>query len=329
MHPPIHLYLKPMIVFVLVLTTMAASQELSTALELSGSIQRSHDPTMIAENGKYYVFGTGPGLPIRCSDDMLEWRLCSAVFFGLPSWIREEVPAVVDLWAPDISFYNGRYQIYYSASSFGDNQSAIGLASNLTLDPKSPDYAWKDEGLVIKSEHSDNWNAIDASFVLDAEGQAWLVFGSYWSGIKMIRLDSQTGKQAASDSKLYDLASRPSPGAVEAAYIIHRGDYYYLFVSFDSCCRGVDSSYHIRVGRSEHVTGPYLDKEGKALLQAGGSLVKAADERYKGPGHNGIFSENGQDYLVYHAYDAQDHGISKLRIERLYWLDGWPSLRAP
>ncbi len=298
----------------------------SSPLELTGSIQRTHDPTMIAENGKYYVFGTGPGLPIRCSSDMLEWRLCSAVFFGLPSWIKEEVPAVGDLWAPDISFYNGKFQIYYSASSFGDNQSAIGLATNATLDPNSPDYAWKDEGVVIKSQHSDNWNAIDPNFALDASGQPWLVFGSYWSGIKMIKLDPETGKQDAANPTLYDIASRSRPGAIEASYIIYREPFYYLFVSFDSCCRGVDSTYNIRVGRAENITGPYLDKEGKELLKNGGSLLKSADKRYKGPGHNGIFTQKGQDYLVYHAYDAEDHGVSKLRIERLYWLDGWPNL---
>ncbi|MCA9836697.1 MAG: family 43 glycosylhydrolase [Trueperaceae bacterium] len=295
-------------------------------LALTGSIQRTHDPTMMAEDGTYYVFGTGPGAPIRCSKDMLEWKLCSAVFFGLPTWIKEAVPAVGDLWAPDISLYKGKYQVYYSASSFGDNQSAIGLATNVTLDPNSPDYAWKDEGLVIASSRSDDWNAIDPNFALDASGQPWLVFGSYWSGIKMIKLDPETGKQAPDDQELYAIASRSRPTAIEAPYIIYRAPYYYLFVSFDSCCQGVDSTYNIRVGRSESITGPYIDQDGKAMLKGGGSLLKSSGERYKGPGHNAVFTENGQDYLVYHAYDAEDNGTSKLRIERLEWQDGWPYL---
>lgn len=53
----------------------------------------------------------------------------------------------------------------------------------------------------------------------------------------------------------------------------------------------------------------------------GGSLVLASDKRWKGPGHNAILLDDGQDYLVYHAYDALDNGRSALRIRPLYWSD--------
>lgn len=294
-------------------------------LPVSGSINGVHDPVIAEENGRYYLFSTDPGISIRCSSDLLEWQLCSAVFFGLPDWIKEEVPAVGELWAPDISFYNGKYQLYYSASTFGDNTSAIGLATNVTLDPNHPDYAWQDQGLVIRSGENDNWNALDPSFVLDTEGQAWLTFGSFWSGIKLVKLDPETRK-SVENAELYPLANRPGSTAVEAPYIHHHNGFYYLFVSFDQCCEGIDSTYNIRVGRSESITGPYLDKEGVAMLEGGGTLLKEGGERYKGPGHNVVFQHNGQDYLVYHAYDAEDFGTSKLRIERLQWQDGWPIL---
>ena len=300
------------------------SQGSTQTLPVDGAINGVHDPVMIAEDGKYYLFGTGPGVPIRCSDDMLNWTLCSAVFFGLPKWLKEEVPAIGDLWAPDISFYNGRYQLYYSGSSFGENVSAIGLATNLTLDPQSPDYNWQDEGLVIQSTQKDNWNAIDPNFIIDAEGVSWLTFGSFWSGIKIVKLDPETRKVNASEAALYDLASRPDSTAIEAPFIISRNGYYYLFTSFDQCCRNIDSTYNIRVGRSSFIMGPYVDKEGMALLEGGGSLVKKGGLQYKGPGHNAVFQNHTQDYLVYHAYDAQDHGISKLRIEPFYWQDDWP-----
>ena len=142
---------------------MIASLVIAQPLELSGSINGVHDPVLIEENGRYYLFSTGPGVPIRCSDDMLTWKLCRAVFFGLPDWIKKEVPAVGDLWAPDISYYNGKYQVFYSASTFGQNTSAIGLATNITLDFESPDYAWKDEGLVIKSKPGNSTPGSDNS----------------------------------------------------------------------------------------------------------------------------------------------------------------------
>jgi len=305
---------------------LLSSLSLAQPLELSGDTDAVHDPVMIEEDGTFYLFSTGRGLPIRCSDDFVTWELCRALFFGLPDWVQEEVPAVGDLWAPDVSFFNGRYQVYYSASSFGDNQSAIGLATNATLDPESPDYAWQDEGLVVKSEHSDDWNAIDPNFVLDADGSPWLTFGSFWSGIKLLKLDPETRKPSQEDSTLYALATRARPGAVEAPFIVYRDGYYYLFVSFDQCCSGVDSTYNIRVGRSEAVTGPYVDRDGVAMLDGGGTLVKEGGERYKGTGHNAVVRRDDTDYLVYHAYDAEDVGRPYLRTEPIVWTDGWPTV---
>ena len=297
-------------------------------LELSGDVDAVHDPTLIEAESSFYLFSTGRGIPIRCSDDFTSWELCRAVFFGLPDWVQEEVPAVGDLWAPDVSFCDGLYQVYYSASSFGDNQSAIGLATNVTLDPDSPDYAWQDKGLVVKSEHSDDWNAIDPNFVLDADGQPWLTFGSFWSGIKLVKLDPETRKPSQEDTTLYALATRPGSTAVEAPFIVYREGYYYLFVSFDQCCQGVDSTYNIRVGRSESITGPYLDEEGVPMLEGGGTLLKEGGERYKGPGHNAVFRHEGRDYLVYHAYDVEDVGRPYLRLEPISWQNGWPSLES-
>jgi arabinan endo-1,5-alpha-L-arabinosidase len=299
---------------------------LSQPLEFQGDYHGVHDPAMIQEGDKYYIFSTGPGISIRCSDDLITWDLCKAVYFRLPKWIKEEVPGVGDLWAPDISFYKGKYQVYFAASSFGVNQSAIGLATNTTLDINSPDYKWQDEGLVIKSEQGFNWNAIDPNFVLDKDGEPWLVFGSYWSGIKLVKLDTETGLRSSEDVGLHSIASRTAPGAVEAPFIIYREPYYYLFVSFDQCCKGINSTYNIRVGRAETITGPYEDKEGMSLLYGGGTILRESSERWKGPGHSAIFSKDGQDYLVYHSYDAENVGIPKLRMEPITWQDSWPSL---
>jgi arabinan endo-1,5-alpha-L-arabinosidase len=295
-------------------------------LELGGSIRQARDPVVAEHDGRYYLFTTGNGIPIRVSDDLLEWKPSGLVFFGLPAWAREHVPGATAIWAPDISHFGGRYHLYFSVSTFGSNVSAIGLATNPTLDPDDPAYAWTDHGIVVASRASGDWNAIDPNIVVTPEGEVWMAFGSFWSGIKMVRIDPETGMRSAEDPTLHAIASRPAhPRAVEAPFVIHRDGRYYLFVSFDHCCRGVESDYNIRVGRADAVTGPYVDRDGTPMLAGGGTLVVAPSERWPGSGHNAILRTGDRDLLVYHGYDASFGGSATLRIEVLGWDDeGWP-----
>lgn len=297
-------------------------------LQLTGSLRQVHDPVIIHAEDAYYVFCTGNGIPVRRSEDMLDWQMGfpPSVFARVPDWALEKIPGATNIWAPDISFYNGKYHLYYSVSTFGSNRSVIGLATNATLDFESDDFEWVDEGLVIESPGGGNYNCIDPNLIIDADGVPWLAFGSFWSGIKMRRLDIETGKPSAEDETLYSLATRfENSGSVEAAFIIRKNDWYYLFVSFDNCCRGVDSTYRVMVGRSENVTGPYVDRDGVEMLQGGGTQVTFPTERWRGPGHNGILQENGVDYIVYHAYDAENgQGTPTLHIDQLVWdANGW------
>lgn len=301
------------------------------AAEPRGDVRNVHDPSVIKEGGTYYLFSTRAGIAVRCSNDLVQWRLCGDVFGHLPQWAVQDVPGLRGLWAPDVSFFNGRYHLYYSASTFGSNRSSIGLATNRTLDPASPLYRWEDQGKVIGSERSDDWNAIDANVVLDEQGRPWLSFGSFWGGIKLRRLDPATGKLSAEDQTLYALAARPrtagQPGAVEAPFVIRKGGYYYLFVSFDFCCRGQESTYHMRVGRSRLVTGPYVDRDGKPLLEGGGTKLLEGAGRWRGPGHCAVLQEAGGEKLVYHAYDVEWRGTPTLRVTPLLWdSEGWPTV---
>jgi arabinan endo-1,5-alpha-L-arabinosidase len=304
------------------------------SLPLTGAIRNVHDPVMIRHGEYYYLFCTGVGIPMRRSPDLLDWKVArgGTVFQALPEEAAAHVPGADSLWAPDIAWYNGRYHLYYSVSTFGSNRSAIGLATNTTLDFDDDAYAWVDHGIVVSTDAGDDYNAIDANFVLDADGAPWLAFGSHWSGIKLIRLDAETGKQSAEDATLYALAARAEhPRAIEAPFIIWREPYYYLFVSFDQCCQGINSTYNVRVGRAEAITGPYLDRDGVPMLEDGGTLILEGRDRWRGPGHNAIFSDgDGEaraDYIVYHSYDTVQGGTPTLRIDRLTWDEaGWPSV---
>ncbi len=294
-----------------------------------------HDPTMIYSDGYYYVYSTGDTLPIRRSSNLYDWEYLGSVFNAIPQWIEDKIQdsegIVGNLWAPDVTFHNGKYYLNYSASLFGKNISTIALASNVTLDPSSPDYEWVDEGEIVSSadDPSVNYNTIDGTFVRDENGDMWLVFGSYWSGIKLTALNNTTLKPTTSPATLYSLASRPST-SIEAAYITYRNGYYYLFVNFDQCCNGADSTYKIMVGRSSAITGPYLDRDGVDMLSGGGSLFVDGTSRWKGPGHATLTTVDGQDYFSFHTYDGLYDGVATLRIHHLSWdQDLWPVLREP
>jgi arabinan endo-1,5-alpha-L-arabinosidase len=284
-----------------------------------------HDPCIIRDHVIYHVFATGPGIPEIVSTDLVHWKSAGAVFEGGgPEWIRKELPESRGLWAPDICYFGGRYHLTYAVSRFGSNRSIIGAASNKTLDRASRDYAWVDEGKVTESRREDNFNAIDPNLLPLDRKRVALTFGSFWSGIKLLMLDAATGKPEP-DAKPIALAQRPSPDALEAPFLIRRGRWFYLFVSFDFCCRGLNSTYNVRVGRAEHVEGPYLDREGKPMLQGGGTQLTFSEGTRVGPGHCAVLRDGGHEYLTTHYYDGARNGLPTLQVCPLTWdRGGWP-----
>lgn len=307
---------------------------------LAGDIMPVHDPVIIREGDVYHVFSTGIGeggqriLSSRTSRDLVNWSRGRAPFERLPDWATKAIPGAQNMWAPDFSYVNGRYRLYYAVSTFGSNRSAIGLATSATLDPSAPGYGWRDEGMVVMSRPGDDFNAIDAAFIADAQGRHWLSLGSFWSGLKLFRLDPATGKLLDQAERPRSIAARPvpagAPSIIEAPYIFAHGGFYWLLASYDYCCKGVNSTYYTVVGRSKSVEGPYLGKDGSAMLRGGGTILLRADlrekQRYRGPGHAGhLRDRDGTDYVVYHAYDSQKNGAPTLRIVGLQWgADGWP-----
>jgi arabinan endo-1,5-alpha-L-arabinosidase len=337
---------RPAFLLALLIVSLSSltAQQQPHALDLTGDFWGTHDPSIIKSGNTWYVFATGRArdggqFQIRCSRDLHAWTLCGHVFDQVPAWIRQQSPGTRDLWAPDISYENGEYRLYYAYSLFGKNTSGIALATNRTLDPSNPDYKWIDRGLVLRSTAADDFNAIDPNFVLDAHRHAWLTFGSFWSGIKMRRLDDRTGMLSQKDSRLYSLATRARPAnppptapglpanweAVEAPFIVHHGGYYYLFVSWDLCCRGVHSTYRTMVGRSKRVTGPFVDERGTPMMQGGGTELLSGNARWLGPGGESILLQTppDPDIMVFHAYDAHT-GRPALQISTIVWQNGWP-----
>src|SRR5690242_16007920 len=271
----------------------------------------AHDPTMARDGDYYYVIVTGDAqrphtyLPIKRSKDLVHWDEVGSVFADLPSWVTQQLGTTpADAWAPELARIGGTWALYYAVSQFGTQNSVIGLATSPTLDPTRPDYAWTDEGMVLRSTPGvDDFNAIDPAYVTDGGGGAWLAFGSFWGGIKMRRLDPATGKLSTTDTAVRSLASRVAPDAEEGPSIVRHGGYYYLFLSFDFCCRGVESDYRMVVGRSTSVSGPYVDRQGVPLTNGGGTEVLRGYNEFIGTGGGDVVSSGRSTYLVNHYYD--------------------------
>ncbi|WP_207958085.1 arabinan endo-1,5-alpha-L-arabinosidase [Streptomyces sp. YIM 98790] len=276
-----------------------------------------HDPSFVRRpEGGYLVAHTAHGIGLKTSPDRVDFRNAGAAFPGGASWTTPYTGGDRNLWAPHLSHHNGQYYMYYSASSFGSNRSAIFLATSTS----GASGSWQHRGLVIESGSSDNHNAIDPHLAVDEQGRWWMAFGSFWSGIKMIRIDPNTGLR--SGSSLYSLAGRGG-GAIEAPTLFRRGGYWYLFVSFDLCCRGASSTYRIMVGRSTDITGPYHDRNGVPMNSGGGTEVLAGHGSIHGPGHQDVFADSDHDILAYHYYN--DRGTALLGLNWLGWDSaGWP-----
>ncbi|QBI54948.1 arabinan endo-1,5-alpha-L-arabinosidase [Streptomonospora litoralis] len=294
----------------------AAAAEYPGPGHVTGDV-RVHDPSFVKRHqGGYLVAHTGNEVALKTSTDRTAFSDAGSVFPGGAPWTSPYTDGARNLWAPHLSLHGGRYHLYYSASTFGSNRSAIFLATSTSGDSGT----WRNEGLVIESFPSDDHNAIDPHLQVDGGGRWWLAFGSYWSGIKMVRIDPATGKPA--NGALHSLAGRGG-GAIEAPTLFRRGGWYYLFVSFDMCCQGADSTYRIMVGRSRSITGPYYDRNGTAMTDGGGTEILAGHGGINGPGHQDVFADSDNDILAYHYY--ADDGTALLGVNWLGWDSaGWP-----
>lgn len=307
-----------------------------------------HDPVMAKEGDTYYIFATGMGIQQMTSKDRKTWTvLPQPVMTVIPGWTTDSVPGFGShVWAPDVIHWHGRWWMAYSCSTFGKNGSAIGLLSSRSLAAN----LWKDEGCIVCSHNwkvddkgrssGDNWNAIDPNFVIDDTDTPWLVWGSFWDGIQLARLDTTmhlvtkpvtiARRYSPDDSNVAENPTSRFAGrnAIEAPFIFRHGDFYYLFVSWDYCCRGAKSNYRVAVGRSREVTGPFLDRNGKDMLIGGGTLFLEGDRKeWEAAGHCAVYTFDGEDVFICHGYSASRNGAAILIQRPISWtVDGWPEL---
>jgi arabinan endo-1,5-alpha-L-arabinosidase len=268
-----------------------------------------HDPSTITFcDGKYYTFGSGGGGLI--SDDGWTWN-GGAVRPGGGV-------------APDVIRIGDRYYVTYAKGGGG---LAGGHASNVhvmwtrTLDPKSPDFGFKDDSVVASSDGVEDCDAIDPAFLLDpTDGRLWLSYGTYFGFIRLVELDPKTGLRVK-NNRAVNIAID-----CEATAMMYRDGWYYLLGTHGTCCDGANSTYNIVVGRSKKITGPYVDNTGVEMLKGGGKFVVGASGRFVGPGHFGLLDlgDGVEKFSCHYEADLDRSGRSVLDIRPLLWKDGWP-----
>lgn len=332
--------IRQLLLMVATATAVAASGQ-PKEFALTTDTPFVHDPVMAYEDSTYHLYCTGVGIQHMASRDRKTWTVDPRpVMSVMPQWTHDSVPGFEHhVWAPDVIRWHGRWWLAYSCSTFGKNTSAIGLLSAPSL--STP--VWNDEGCMVASRAKrDEWNAIDPCFVVDDSDRLWLAWGSFWDGIQLIRLD--TTMHVAMGEKPRTIARRYAPGcknqapnptskyagtnAIEAPFIFKHGGWYYLFVSWDYCCRGSKSNYRVAVGRSKTVDGPYLDRDGVDMCKGGGTLFIEGDKKqFEAAGHCAAYTLDGEDIFICHGYSIAHKGASILIQRPIRWTtDGWPTL---
>lgn len=284
----------------------------ASSIELAG-LKNAHDPGTITKDGDtYFNFTTGTGIWYSTSKDLVTWSGGPGpVFTTYPAWIKNKIPNFSgSFWAPDLIRMNGYYYLYYSVSTFGSSNSAIGVARSASL--KNP--AWTDLGIVVESfGGSGEINAIDPALFRDHDGKVYMSWGSFFGGIGLAEINQATGKLAGSVSTIWGGGHRD----IEAPYITRNGNDYYLFVNRGSCCKGADSTYYVEVQRATSIRGPYSGTR---------TVLPVTDGKYRGPGHVGVLKQDGCHFVSTHYYDLNDGGNAKLDILRMSYANGWPTL---
>ncbi len=308
-----------MLLFLLIFISTGKMSALHNQYEL-------HDPSSIIKCGDYYwIFATGNGIHSLYSNDLVNWTNGESPFAwgSYPNWVLSYVPDFNgNYWAPECFYMNGLYHLFYSCSSWGSRNSCIGLLTGKSLNPGSEDYGWKDEGMVVYSTDAGDVNCIDPAVFRDDEGKIWLTYGSHWDGIRIVELDSLSGKVIG---ETHHPVAGKGDYKTEASYVINHGEYYYLFFNRGQCCDGASSTYYIQMGRSTLPTGPFLDKTGKDCYQGGGTTVLSTSGSLIGPGCLGYYVEDNTEFVTYHYYDGTNSGRATLNIGTVNWDDNdWP-----
>ena len=315
-------------VSLLLLSALAAAYP--DPLPCSGTCTNTHDPSIaLADDGTYFRFSTGGKFAVHNAPSLTgPWKYLGP---AIPSGSIINLEGRDDLWAPDVSEVDGTYYLYYSVSSFGSQNSAIGVATSSLLEGP-----WTDHGSTgVQSASGDDFNAIDGN-LCNTGASLLMTFGSFWGDIFQQPMSNPPLKVSGNFSPKNVIFDPTPPQAVEGAFLYHHssGDFY-LFISAGICC-GYDANnlpapgkeYKIKVCRSSSATGPFEDEAGNDCLAGGGTVVLESHSFVYGPGGQGVFDDPKLGPVVYYHYVDTRIGYSdgqkRFGHNQLDFSSGWP-----
>ena len=264
-----------------------------TPVEYSFANVSVHDPSIVEDNGTYYIFGSH--LAVAKSADLMNWTM-------VDTGVKKDNKVIPDartemeeaftwaqtntFWAPDtIRLEDGRYYHYYCNCEGSKPLAALGAAVSDSIEGP-----YKDLGVILKSgmdqntpsENGDVYdatvhpNVVDPCVFYDKEGRLWMMYGSYSGGIYILELDRKTGfpVEAGYGKKLLG----ENHLRIEGSFVQYseETDYYYMFLSFGGLDRR--GGYNIRVCRSKNPDGPYYDAQGNDMIDCKGADGSCFDD---------------------------------------------------
>ncbi|TKX24749.1 glycosyl hydrolases family 43 protein [Elsinoe australis] len=316
-------------VLLVVPALVALVQGYAMPMACSGICTNTHDPSLIrrSSDGKYFRFATGGRMPVFTAPALNgPWSQAGTVLQANAKVSGQNS----DMWAPDVSQVGDTYYLIYSASSFGGQNSNLGLATSKTMEPGS----WTDLGSIFSSKTGDRYNAIDGQ-LMNLNGGYVVNFGSFWQDLFQFNIDL-TRPTLGKDGTTQLVYQPAGEHAIEAAYMVKRDNTFYLFFSAGKCC-GLDKNrpaagqeYSIRVCASSNYKGGFKDKNGVDCLKGGGTIVLPSHDNIYAPGGQGVYLDPKQGWLLYYHYIDTKVGYAdgqkKLGINKLNWSGGWPSV---
>jgi len=292
--------------------------------------QDGPDPTVLRDkDGTFWLYDTADLLAIWHSDDLVSWQRVGSAFNEdtRPAESRYDYGKAW-LWAPEIRIIRDKYVLFFSmwwgdVGTYDGHSVAYAVADS----PAGP-FAFR--GQIINSDpdyppYYGTAHSIDQFYIEDG-GKPYLFWGSF-RGLYAAELEIGDDLTIAVKP---ETLTRVAGDAFEGSCIYRRGDYYYLFASVGGWSGGMESTYRTVVGRSQNLFGPYVDRQGRRMLDNCCEELLAGNRRFAGTGHNSniVEDDRGQTWMFYHAYDSEapDRGRQTM-LDRLEWDgQGWPRI---
>lgn len=271
------------------------------------------DPSVVRVQEDYYLvtssFFLFPGLPVFHSRDLVHWQEIGHVVTDLESSGLASLPGGFGYWAPDISFYRGRFWV---AATLRRNEKPFRLQMiTSAADPRGP---WDPPKFLPL-------DGIDPSLFTDEDGRRYILLNP---GAMIAEID-ECGNPVSEPRMISFGSARIKP---EGPHLIRREGWYYLFLAEG----GTGEGHMETVLRSKSLYGPYESCPFNPILSRKNLLSPVQRSGHGKP----VRLPDGRWYMVYLCSRPVD-GMSLMgretALDPVTWTpDGWPvvnSLKGP